>query len=188
MHMTPHLKEIIKRLTDLSEHSTTQIHKDWVQVVMTLFRQHLEARNIKDQYPILMFYCNWNLHTNLDKGIVQKMLQEISIVITDETTGHPADRISEILALTRLRMEIIGVLNSHAGIRCRVFDLNDNWVAFTELMFPFLLNKPLKRTFSPQTHHWVESLELYDNAGKLFWQIRVSPGDSIFKGPLSRTK
>ncbi len=186
--MSQHLKEIIKRLKILADHQTTEIHKDWVQVILSQFRQHLEAMETKNEYPILMFHCNWNLHKELNKGVVQDFLEEISVVIVDESTGHPADRISEILSLSKLRLEINKVLEADAGIKSGVFDSNKNWIAFTELMFPFILNKPLTNTRQPKTPHWVESLELYDNDGKLFWKIKTLPGGSIFTGPLLRTQ
>ncbi len=185
--MTQHLAEILSRLKVLANHQTTQIHKDWVQVVLSQFRQHLEATGTKNKYPILMFYCNWNLHKELNKGIVQDILEKIGVVISDESTGHPSDRIAEILGLTNLRLEIIKLLENDAGVKTGVFDSNENWIAFTGLMFPFILNKPLVGTRAPKTHHWVKSLELYDNKGKLFWRITVSPGDASFTGPLMRT-
>ena len=186
--MTQHLEEILNRLKALANHQTIEIHKDWVQVVMSQFRQHMEAMGTGNQYPILKFYCNWNLHKELDKGVVQDILEKISIVISDETTGHPADRISEILSLSNLRIEIIKILEADAGIKAGIFDIKQNWISFTELMFPFILNKPLVRTGTPKTHHWVETLELYDDKGKLYWKIKVAPGDSTFSGPLMRTE
>ena len=153
---------------------------------MSNFRQHLEVENLQSKYRVLTFYCNWNLHKDLDKGIVQDMLDSISNVIVEDTTGHPADRISEILSLSTLRVQIKEVL-SNAGFESGLFEIYENWVAFTELMFPFLLEKPLKRTRKAQTHHWVESLKLYDSEGKLFWQIEVMPGNNLFHGPVLRT-
>ena len=185
--MTQHLAEILNRLKILANHQTTEIHKDWVQVILSQFRQHLEASSKERKYPTLMFYCNWNLHKDLNRGVVQDILENISKVITDEKTGHPTDRISEILSLSNLRLETINILEADAAIKSGVFDIKENWIAFTELMFPFILNKPLVRTRNPKIHHWVESLELYDNEGKLFWKIKVSPGDSTFSGPLMRT-
>jgi hypothetical protein len=185
--MTQYLEEILKRLKILANQQTTKIHKDCVQVIMSQFRQHLEALRTESKYPVLMFYCNWNLHKDLNRGIVQDILEKISIAITDEKTGHPADNISAILGLSDLRLEIIKILESDADVKSGIFDIKANWIAFTELMFPFILSKPLVRTRKPKTHHWVESLELYDNKGKLFWKIKVSPGDSTFSGPLMRT-
>ncbi len=187
---TKYLEEILNRLRDLAEYtnSETTIHKDWVQVVMGQFRQHLESLKIKSQYPILNFYCNWSLHDKLNQGIVQKILRKISGVINNPDAGHPADRISEILSLSHLRTEIIEVLNNQGGVKSGVFNLDKNWVAFTELMFPFLLDKPLKRTEKPQTKYWVESLSLFDNNGKLFWKIEVLPGEMTFTGPLVRVR
>ncbi len=183
---TKHLDEIILRLRDISEPSSVEIHKDWVQVVMSQFRQHVEALNIKDNYRVLIFYCNWNLHSELDKGIVQDFLKSISDVICDEKSGNPADRISEILSMTQLRKEIIDILGK-GGIEAVIFEIDSNWKSFTELMFPFLLNKPLRRKRTINTPHWVESLELYDNAGKLFWRIQVMPENKEFVGPVLRT-
>lgn len=185
--MTPYLEEVLKRLTSLAKHQTVEIHKDWVQVILSQFRQHLEVLDAGDKYPILMFYCNWNLHKDLERGIVQDFLDKISIVITDETVGHPADRISEILSLANLKSEIIKLLENDAGVKSGVFDLKENWTVFTELMFPFILKKPLIRKRKPKTSYWVDSLELYDNNGKVFWKITTSPGGDIFNGPLMKT-
>ena len=186
--MTQYLEEILNRLKTLADHQTTEIHKDWVQVVLTQFRQHLEALGAGSKYPILMFYCNWNLHKELDRGVVQDFLERISVVIVDESTGHPADRISGNTITPEIAIRNIKVLESDAGIKSGVFDTKANWIAFTELMFPFILNKPLVRTRQPKTHHWVESLELYDNNGELFWRIKTLPGGSMFTGPLMRTE
>jgi hypothetical protein len=153
--MTQYLDEILNRLRRLAEHQTTTISKDWVLVMMSQFRQHLEARGAGEKYPTLMFYCNWNLHKDLNRGIVQDILEKISIVITDEKTGHPADRISEILSLSNLNLEIKKLLETDAGIKSGIFDIKENWVAFTEIMFPFLLNKPLIITRTQKYDHWV---------------------------------
>src|SRR3989338_6341289 len=123
--MTQYLEEILNRLKAIADYQTTEIHKDWVQVILSQFRQHLEALGTGSKYPILMFYCNWNLHKDLDRGIVQDFLEKISVVITDESAGHPADRISEILSLPNLRLEIIKVLESDAGIKSGVFDTKE---------------------------------------------------------------
>ncbi|TSC55663.1 MAG: hypothetical protein Greene041679_588 [Parcubacteria group bacterium Greene0416_79] len=170
----------------MAENQTATIGKDWVHVVMSYFRQHLESSGEQTKYPVLMFYCNWNLHKDLERGIVQDVLKKISIVITDDTTGHPADRISEILSLSQLRSEIRTVLKQ-IGVESGLFENYENWKMFTELMFPFLMEKPLKCKTRPPTHHWVESLKLYDNQGQVYWKIEVRPGDSKFYGPLLRT-
>ena len=184
--MSRYLKEINGRLKDLAENQTAIISKDWVHVVMSCFRQHLESSGEQTKYPVLMFYCNWNLHKDLDRGIVQDMLKKISVVITDNTTGHPTDRISEILSLSQLRSEIRGVLKQ-IGVESGLFESYENWKIFTELMFPFLMEKPLRCKTQQETHHWVEFLELYDNQGQVYWRIEVKPGDSKFHGPLLRT-
>lgn len=180
------IEDINRRLKDLAETPTAEISKDWVHVVMSLFRQHLDSSDERNKYQVLRFFCNWILHVDLHKGIVQDKLEKISQVITDDTTGHPADRISEILSLSQLRSEIRDILN-RSGVKSGLFDDYKNWKAFTELMFPFLMEKPLRRKKSPETHHWVESLELYDKGGQVFWRIETLPGNHKFNGPLFRT-
>jgi hypothetical protein len=184
--MSKYLQEIDRRLKDIAGNQQVVINKDWIHVIMSQFRQHLESCSKQTKHRILMFYCNWNLHIDLDRGIVQDILENISKVISDDTTGHPADRVSEILSLSKLRIEIKDVLQER-NVKSGVFEDYENWKAFTELMFPFLLDKPLKRKRKPQTHHWVESLELYDNGGNVFWRIQTEPGNGQFIGPLLRT-
>jgi hypothetical protein len=183
------LDQIIERLTALSLSEVNEVSKDWVFVVMALFRQHLEQTAQGKQYKILMFYCNWLLHVELDKGIVQDMLIEMSVVIDDPTKGHPSDRISEIISLSKLRSEIILLLKNDANINCGMFDIYSNWIAFSELFFPFILNKPLvkKPSTSTLTNYWVEKLELYDNSARLGWKITVNPGNMQFSHYVYRT-
>lgn len=189
-----YLDQILNRINTLpsSEAGTGIISRDWVFVTMALFRQHLDETKQSGHYKILMFYCNWLLHTTLENGgssVVPEMIVKMSNVINDPGTGHPADRISEIISLTHLRSEIIQLLKKDAQVNCGIFDLHPNWVSFSEMIFPFILNKPLVKKISVDTgtEYWVEKLELYDDSGKLGWKIIVNPGNQVFQHYIYRT-
>lgn len=184
---TKYIKEIVDRLRKSTEHSSSKVHKDWVLVILTLFRQHLEANSLIKKYPVLFFYCNWNVHPSLDRGIVQDFLGRISNVINNDKAGHPADRISEILSMSHMRNDIRQILKQE-GFESGIFEIEENWIIFTELMFQFLLNKPLYRKKESNFLNAVESLELYNNNGKLFWSIKVSPNNREFIGPVMRVE
>ncbi len=195
--LTQYLQEIISRI------DTKTLHKDGVLSILSFFRQHLEKESLMSKYKILILYCNWALHTDLDRGIVQNILDEISDVIVDSSKGHPSDRIAEILSIAGLRKDIRNVL-SEEGIKARIFETHDNWRVFTGFLFSFILNKPLKSRRKSNTQIYVQELSLFNpdptsidakikkqfEVGRdtVFWKIRVMPDDKEFSHPLMFTE
>lgn len=171
---TPYLTKIEKRLKDLVEKPT--INGDWVFVTMALFRQHIEAANLKSSHRHLNFYCNWLVHDSLGHKYAQELLKKISVVLIDPTTGHPSDRIAEIL-FKDFRENIRQILSPRqAGI----FEGYTDWKSFCELMWQFLLDKPLQ--WDKQTKDIViHFFELFEKNGQVWWRIQLQSGEIFEK-------
>lgn len=186
---TRYLDEIKQRLESAA--SSGALHRDTVIALLSLFRQHLEAMRLQQQYRVLMVYCNWSLHTDLDRGIVQDFLSDISAILVDDNkSGHPNDKIAEALSLARLRAEIRAVLKA-ASIESGLFDSSQGWKTFLSQMLPLIMEKPLNRTRPATTAIYAESVQLYVpdlksldpgfvaaakvKEDSVFWGIRAMP-------------
>ena len=162
-------------LKDLPENP--KISKDWVHVTLCLFRQHLEHERLKQQYGALNFYCDWIVHSYLDRVYTQKILERISSVLIDPNSGHPSDEIAEIL-FDGLRADIRAVLQT-VNLQAGIFEGYRDWKSFAELMLASLLNKPLKWNGN-HVDIFVETFELYEKDGTVFWKMMTMPGQREF--------
>jgi hypothetical protein len=60
---------ILDRLAEhVAELKAGQISKSTVHRLMVLLRELLESRNEQDKYPVLRMFCDWSLHTKLDRS------------------------------------------------------------------------------------------------------------------------
>jgi hypothetical protein len=193
---TRYLDEIKQRLEKVA--NSGALHRDTVIALLSLFRQHLEAMTLQQQYRVLMVYSNWSLHTDLDRGIVQDFLSDISAILVDDNeSGHPNDKIAEALSLARLRAEIRAVLKA-GSIGSGLFDSFQGWKAFLSQMLPLITEKPLSRTRLATTKSYAESVQLYMpdlktldpgfiaaakvKEDSVFWGIRAMPKDVWITG------
>ncbi len=59
-------------LSEILEKLNTEINKDiteesQVVYILSRIRKYLEIKNLKSQYKYLNFYCNWILHSKIDR-------------------------------------------------------------------------------------------------------------------------
>jgi|SRR5260370_42446856 hypothetical protein len=60
---------VLDRLAEhLAEMKTGDLSKSTVHRLMVLLRELLEARNEQNKYPLLRMFCDWSLHTKLDRS------------------------------------------------------------------------------------------------------------------------
>jgi hypothetical protein len=179
-------------------------HEDTVVSLFALIRQHLEANHLKDQYKVTAFYCDWCLHTMLDRSpALVEFFQRIDDAIADGKEVFLTDRINDIISLKQLRNELIQIvapvvadsrlLNSHAG-----------WNAFIRVFLNSLIEKPIVRIrqtsakrFARQFMLEVPDLSNVDreyldataiHQGAVFWKIQVLPTGYFLTGPLANTE
>lgn len=199
--MDKYLRQAAEKLATID--STGSFHEDTVPTLLVLFRQHLEANNLKSRYRITNFYCNWSLHVSLDKGIVQDILQEISDIISDENETNYNDRINEILSMRRLRMELVEILDG-IGAKSKLFNSHTGWRAFLKVLLRSLIDKPIERRgtstlakfagkltlnvpdLTQLEQDYITNNQISSNA--VFWQVLVLPMDYTLIGPLVLTE
>ena len=198
--MSSNLKQVLARLAAVEAGS--HLSNDGVARLLTLLRKFLEEADLKPNYRTLNLYCNWSLHTSLDRGGVQEILDEVSSAFQDPN-AHPNDRVCEILSLAQLRAELRAIL-TEAGTSSRLLDTREGWKALVSVMAPLLLENSLVRTRKPSVDVYAESLrlEIVDLAslhpeyvakaqlkpGAIFWKVRVMPKDVLVCGPFGITE
>lgn len=151
--------------------------EDEVLPFMVNLRQHLEAEDLKDTYKRTMLYCNWSLHTKLDKrGLAQEVLDDLTQVLSDILAGsggkyHGQSELDEIikdvnetLSLRELRREIREILKAE-GIQSILFDTYNGWKLFVGQLARLLMEKPIQRRTQPSGFsRWIESLKIVAEA------------------------
>lgn len=198
MTVDKYLTEAARKLAAIE--STGSFHEDTILALMALFRQHIEANNLMAEFRITHFYCNWSLHDQLDRGIVQDILQELSEIVSDLHGTDYNDRVNETLGLTNFRSEVRNMLDT-AGIQSSLFNIYRGWIAFSQVLVKSLVGKPLVRknrvyttprvvnTLSLKVSEisklhpdYVERAGIRENT--VFWEAFVLPERVTITGPL----
>ena len=117
-------------------------------------RQHIEAEKLSGKYERTMFYCNWCLHSQLNRRNVQGFLGELTRVL-NEALAFPGgeyqgqhelnemiDDVNEVISLCELRREIREILRAE-GISSILFDTYNGWVQFVSVMAKSIIETPL---------------------------------------------
>jgi hypothetical protein len=179
-------------------------HKDTVISLVTLIRQHLEANQLRSQYKVTVFYCDWCLHAMLDRSpVLVEFFQQIDDAIVDGKEALLNDRINDIISLKQLRNEILQIL-APTGTASYLFSSYAGWKAFIRVFLNLLIEKPIIRNrqtngkrFAGRFMLEVPELSNVDQAyleefaihpDTVFWKILVLPIGYFLTGPLANTE
>jgi hypothetical protein len=132
------LRDHVKGLIDRSSSPADLIE------VMRLTRLLLEQQKVTQTYPHVSLYCDWLLHTEINRhalalGILERMGQAIAKY--DEAGDVSA--VSRALNLAQLRREMIILFLAH-NIPTDLQDSFANWNAFSGLLLSDLCERPIK--------------------------------------------
>jgi hypothetical protein len=88
---------------------------------MVLLRELLEARNDRKKYPTLTLYCDWSVHTKLDRSSGGSALLDIldDMFANSTTMDHQLQVLLSELYATKVRQQIIQLLGTsfiHFGV------------------------------------------------------------------------
>jgi hypothetical protein len=111
--------------------------------VMRRTRQALEASHARPSYPTVALYCDWYMHTAIDRheqGWIT--LAQINVAMCD-STQNPVESINAALGLDRLRSEFRNLFQSY-GINTFLFDHDHNWWALACPLLQALSAKRLR--------------------------------------------
>jgi hypothetical protein len=131
-------EEIIDKLKSaLSE--PIEKEKD-VVYILTEIRKLLERNDIKSKYSILNFYCNWVLHSVIDRvePEIHKLLQEIETTIR---SGKFDTAIPKKMLNFELFQKDFQKFISDFSIN---YNLQANWITFRKLLIDIISDCPLE--------------------------------------------
>jgi hypothetical protein len=123
---------------DISDSTTNRL--------MALLRQLLEERNERSRYPITAMFCDWSLHTKLDRSQAAGALLDLldGTWVQTANADQLIQKITDGLNPHKLRAEILQLLGSafiHAGV---VLD-DRSFAAAMDHLLAELVDKPITR-------------------------------------------
>jgi hypothetical protein len=104
---------VLDRLAEhLAEMKTGDISKSTVHRLMVLLRELLEARNEQNKYPLLRMFCDWSLHTKLDRSKAGNGALDIldAMWAKSKTVDAQLGELIEGVSPAKLQTEIASVL------------------------------------------------------------------------------
>lgn len=128
--------EILAKLSHLLSRPITEE----CQVVYFLveLRKALEIRGLFTQYPALRFYCDWAVHTRMDRAGAEEVLKRIDDVETADsfgmfgTGGRRLAIAWDFLSQDVFRRDLHEALRGLA-LQTEICTTNDLWVSFVEV-------------------------------------------------------
>lgn len=101
---------------------------------LALVRQLMEHHSLQSQYPLLNFFCNWVLHTELsDSRVCYRMLEQITDLFLTEGERPGADivgGVSKVLSVGVLRAQLRELL-VRFSLSTSLTDSFHNWNGFS---------------------------------------------------------
>ena len=175
-------------------------HQHSIFKLIVHIREYLEKNNLKNTYSVTNFYCNWFLHSKIDRNQkAREMLIDLNDIINDNQENHPNDRINEIISLQKLRKELVLIFEP-TGIRPIIFHTHKGWKSFLGVFLENLINKPIKLERTLEFGNYISEFKFVRpeyskefeefckeegiNKNGIYWQITVSPINHFISGPL----
>jgi len=109
---------------------------DECQVIFILsrIRKYLEMQNLKNKFKYLNFYCNWALHSKIDRT------ERIADVLREFIKGKDREK---FLTFTHLKKDLEIFLNAFSLSTKIIYD-NDNYLRFINLLVDIYSETPLE--------------------------------------------
>jgi hypothetical protein len=98
--------------------------------LMVKIRKLLERKNLKAEYPVLLFYCDWSLHASMDRGGAREMLRLVDGYLSGRRP-RAVSELTRLLGLPILRSEMCRFL-ANFGVSDQVIRDEEAWLNFRE--------------------------------------------------------
>lgn len=133
----------------LQDELTSQIEREsQVVYILVEVRKLLEISNLKDQYVVLQFFCDWALHTKLRKRNAGLLLRPFDKAYGNRTSDgflRPEDQeaLGRMVSLVEFSRELNEVFDVH-GITPKTLRGSTVWLRFIELYLSIIKDCPLE--------------------------------------------
>lgn len=153
-----------------------------VTYLFTNIRLFLEKNNLKDSLPTLNLYCNWLVHSELDRSscvLINDLKKQVNKHFALGTDFNLA--MAEVLSVAKLEDEMRKILS-----RCQVPQSNHNidWHIFLTTLFVELIDRPLKCSKLKFEHLCTYpddfyGVKLVEFESKICWELLAPSLDKI---------
>lgn len=114
-----------------------------VQSLFNNIRVLLEHESKRESYPNLAFYCDWSVHSKIDRNnYLYPILENINVLLHKADVDY-VEGLVKALNTERLRSELNQFLVDHNFFLIACID-EKRWNAFLLVLFETLLDKPIK--------------------------------------------
>lgn len=136
-------EEIVRKLRKALSGPVKE-EKDVVYIMVEI-RKLLERSDNKSNYPLLNFYCNWALHTEISRiSPARQILEKIEKAIS--SGKYDPFPVEEFISFEDFRKEIKSFLTEYSLPR-DLFDFaNEKWINFRKIFIDILIDCPLTLT------------------------------------------
>jgi hypothetical protein len=185
-----HIKNWIERI------SKKGMEREDIVFLMVQARHLVEDSPNRTKYKIIEFYCDWIVHTKLDRPTETRLIifREITKIISanwNPTSPDIVNDISKVIALDSLKIELI-LLFQENDLPLELFNIHENWKYITGFLTYFLQNKllifPNQRkdtggkfktvineilTYKKPADFWIKNISIRGMNGRPFWCIEL---------------
>ncbi len=172
----------IKNWLDRVSQNGDYMEREDICFLMVQARHLLEENSLREEYKVIEFYCDWMVHSKLDRSEVSVLiLRDITKVIAknwNPTSGYIVNEVSKVIGLFKLRTELIKLFKKY-NLPTTIFEIEENWKNLVGSLTYFLANKPvsfpqenpIKKTklrmiwkemiaFEKPANFWIENLAI----------------------------
>jgi hypothetical protein len=149
-----------------------------------LTRLAIEKGDAKKRYPTLAMYCDWAMHSELDRNpgawqLLKRIDTKLQTLASSTDMGVVIEEISEGLSLALLRSDFVGLFKEK-GIDTSLFTVLENWIMFQQCLLNDLEGRPIGFPDDIATSPKAKGRTVYDE----MLANRAANGDYL--GPVRR--
>ena len=113
--------------------------------VLVLIRQELEALKTKSNFDYIKFFCDWSLHTTIDRSMAgSNIIVSVNKVLNDKRHSDTDTLIKEISAqlIGNFKGQMKDFLNKNS-LPSDIIDNDNQWKEFLKMMLEIISQKPV---------------------------------------------
>jgi hypothetical protein len=179
MSASRRLKALFSQLETNNSVSQSDIIRMFVVV-----RELMESRKRFLEFPTLKFYCDWVVHSQLDRSQAKSMLATLSTILRNNWSNDPSIilmEVSNVLSVGKLHQEVHNLFRSE-GLYTILLDDTRLWNQCLFWLIHDLLDKPVvgkiitQEEIAPDEIPTAKVLTLItapEEGNRVYWQLQL---------------